>query len=447
MIQLETQRLRPQVQLKPNDVAVEVGGSAEMIILIEGADAASQQAPPLQIEAGAVIVAEVANQGGSLLEVAVAVDGLDADWYARSITSLGLMPGDRGEIEIVIRPPTDAPAGVYPFEVCIWGTADGRDGRFVGATSGNREDGTVSASLVVGDGGFKVVLVPHSLSLESEGKRARARLWMPSAPAPERRMEITVEGIEDSWVTVSPCAVTVRPEESCRVLLVFHPPRDCPDQRLGQQNFVVNVREPDRNLVHKVGGILRVLPFGGQIMQSSYLQYLPSIYSTDPMVGRLLLVFESVLEPIEQVIDQIAQYFDPELAPESFVPWLASWVALALDEKLPMQQRRLLVKRAMELYRWRGTRRGLKEAVELSTGARALIVENFDGLTLDAEARLGLNTRLGRRQDYHIVVTLVIPDDRDPRGVVDVARTIIEENKPAHLGYILRVAPRVAGGR
>ena len=50
MIQLETQRLRPQVQLKPNDVAVEVGGSAEMIILIEGADAASQQAPPLQIE-------------------------------------------------------------------------------------------------------------------------------------------------------------------------------------------------------------------------------------------------------------------------------------------------------------------------------------------------------------------------------------------------------------
>ncbi len=263
---------------------------------------------------------------------------------------------------------------------------------------------------------------------------------MPSAPSPDRVLDISVEGLEESWVTVSPSTVIVRSEEVARALLVFHPPRDCPDARLGQQNFVAVARDRDGGGVSRTAGVLRVLPFGGRSMESSYLQFLPSIYSSDPMVGRLLLIFESVLKPIEVVIDQMALYFDPELAPEEFVPWLALWVTLTLDEKLPLEQRRRMVKGAMELYRWRGTKRGLKQAVELGTGVRALVVENFDGLRLDREARLGLNAQLGRRYDHSIVVTLVVPEGADVRTLLDVARTIIEEEKPAHLNYLLRAA-------
>ncbi len=66
--------------------------------------------------------------------------------------------------------------------------------------------------------------------------------------------------------------------------------------------------------------------------KSSYLEYLPAIYSQGDFMGRFLMIFESILGPMEGVIDNISHYFDAGTAPEELLPWLASWVNLALDE-------------------------------------------------------------------------------------------------------------------
>ena len=65
--------------------------------------------------------------------------------------------------------------------------------------------------------------------------------------------------------------------------------------------------------------------------RSSYLDHLPAIYSEGDFMGRFLMIFESVLGPMEGVIDNIAHYFDAATAPKELLPWLASWVNLALD--------------------------------------------------------------------------------------------------------------------
>lgn len=65
---------------------------------------------------------------------------------------------------------------------------------------------------------------------------------------------------------------------------------------------------------------------------SSYLQYLPAIYRDNMFLGRFLCIMESVMKPIEGIIDNIACYFDPYLTPEEFLPWLAGWVGLTQDE-------------------------------------------------------------------------------------------------------------------
>jgi phage tail-like protein len=159
---------------------------------------------------------------------------------------------------------------------------------------------------------------------------------------------------------------------------------------------------------------------------SSYLQYLPPIYQDDPFAGRFLLIFESILDPLERVIDQIHHYFDPLLAPEPLLPWLASWVDLVLNEKWSLERRRALVRHAAELYRWRGTRRGISEYIRIYTGFVPVIDE--PDRVRSGEPALPPH------------VFRVILDVPDPEMINrELLETIIEVEKPAHTSYILEI--------
>src|SRR5262249_7895712 len=122
---------------------------------------------------------------------------------------------------------------------------------------------------------------------------------------------------------------------------------------------------------------------------SSYLQYLPAPFHDDPFIGRFLRVFESVLSPIEQMVDALPHYFDPNLAPSQLLPWLAAWVGVELDENWPETRQRALVRSIADLYRWRGTRRGLREHLRLYAGHEPLIVESFSGMRVGQDGVLG----------------------------------------------------------
>ncbi len=172
--------------------------------------------------------------------------------------------------------------------------------------------------------------------------------------------------------------------------------------------------------------------------ESRLLDYLPSVYREDPMMGRFLLIFESVLNPIENTVDNLALYFDPRLTPESLLPWLASWVDLALDPGWPLERRRELVRNAAWLYRWRGTRRGLSEYLRIYTGVLPQIIEYIPGMILDGKTQLGVNTVLGSSgTGHHFTVILEI------KGIENinlrVVRKIIENQKPAHTVYTLEI--------
>jgi phage tail-like protein len=174
-------------------------------------------------------------------------------------------------------------------------------------------------------------------------------------------------------------------------------------------------------------------------MSSTYMQYLPAPFQGDELLGRFLGIFESILAPIEETIDGVAEALDPRLAPDAFLPWLASWTGVELDEHWPVAAQRELIARAAELHRWRGTRRGLREHLRLYTGEAPLIVENFSGLRLGQDACLGVNTRLGRPHAHCVYVTaLAAPPAALDEGVL---RRILEADTPAHVDYRLEVRP------
>lgn len=166
---------------------------------------------------------------------------------------------------------------------------------------------------------------------------------------------------------------------------------------------------------------------------STYLQYLPAPFHADPLVGRFLLIPEAILAPIEEMLDSIAFYFDPRLTPAELLPWLATWVGVELDENWPLDRQRELVAWAVRLFRWRGTRRGMREHLRVYTGCAPLIVENSDGLRLSNDGTLGENASLGLPRRHWLTLTVFATD---PATIDErVVRQIIEFQKPAHVGY------------
>lgn len=257
---------------------------------------------------------------------------------------------------------------------------------------------------------------------------------------------IRVEGLPEGWYTLSTEVLRVPGVEWGEALLVIHPPHNDPSAPLGEYEFAVQLTPLPDGRPTVVPGRVVVLAPGGIALHSRLLQYLPGVYRSDTFLARFLLIFQSILDPIEREIDTTHLYLDPELTPARFLPWLASWLDVTLDPNLDESQQRTLIVRAVELARWKGTRRALREELQIRTGGRPLIVENFDGMRLGQDASLGLNTHLGVRRDQWISVTLAKSDGQTVNH--QQVDHLVNELKPVHVGHVVRVvaAPSTLGG-
>jgi phage tail-like protein len=178
-----------------------------------------------------------------------------------------------------------------------------------------------------------------------------------------------------------------------------------------------------------------------------YLRYLPELYERDEFMGRFLMLFESFLAPIEGQVDTVPHYLDPRTTPTEFLAWLAGWLGLELDERLPQARQRELIRAAIWLYRRRGTKRALADYLEIYTGGKAQIVEHRAmDFVLGAQGRLGHGVAFGRGNRPHaFTVNLSLPAEGsagDPRQEARYRRVIeeiIEAEKPAHTSYTLNI--------
>lgn len=103
---------------------------------------------------------------------------------------------------------------------------------------------------------------------------------------------------------------------------------------------------------------------------------LPAILQEDEFVMNVVDALDTLLAPVLLTLDNLDAYLDPMLAPDDFVLWLAEWMGLLLDETWPIEFTRAAVARTVDLYRWRGTVRGIREVLELYTGVDVAIQES-----------------------------------------------------------------------
>jgi phage tail-like protein len=184
------------------------------------------------------------------------------------------------------------------------------------------------------------------------------------------------------------------------------------------------------------------IPNGKPPLPYQFSQFLPAIYQTPD--GEFLRQFLAGLEylwgPMESFLEDVSVLYDTNRTPTDFLPWLSSWVGLVLDANWPERKQRLLIRKAVHLYQWRGTRRGIEEFLELYTGLRPQISEPFVGSLIGPETMIGPEAVIGDVPEHCFVVTVFVAEGEEVNE--RAIRAILDAEKPAHTAYDLHIERR-----
>ncbi|MGB8217828.1 MAG: phage tail protein [Candidatus Methanoperedens sp.] len=152
------------------------------------------------------------------------------------------------------------------------------------------------------------------------------------------------------------------------------------------------------------------------------------------------------LKGIEEILDEIQNYFDPYNTPREFLQWLAGWMALILKEEQDWNandniKKRDLIARIIPLYQKRGTLQGLKEYIKIYVGedVKVSIYELLEPFRVGVTSTVGMNTVIGEGLPYYfqVYMELAVPDRVLLEKKRQAINDIINQEKPAHTYYTL----------
>jgi phage tail-like protein len=162
---------------------------------------------------------------------------------------------------------------------------------------------------------------------------------------------------------------------------------------------------------------------------------MPAIYQDGDFGLRYLEALETLLDPIVGTLDVLARYFHPTLAPRDVLDLLAAWLGLAVDESWADERLRDALSREGEISRRRGTKPGMQLALEIAFPKIPLRVEDGGGVTWSTKPE---STTKAPPPSFIVYCDMPIPEQTQ----LAIAR-VIEQIKPVHVGYRLRVkAPK-----
>ncbi|MCR2802449.1 phage tail protein [Paenibacillus soyae] len=170
--------------------------------------------------------------------------------------------------------------------------------------------------------------------------------------------------------------------------------------------------------------------------RETYLNYLPAVYQEDEesrdFLERYLSMFGTLFSELETEIGDLSRFIDPHRAEGEHLRWLATWLGLAADDSWTDEQVRAFIHAAHDLYRYRGTKRGMLQTIETYTGMEPIIVEQFQTKAMRDNAELRtLMEQLYGDNPYSFTV-LLRPEQAPSEKQRVVIEELLEEQKPAY---------------
>ncbi|MFD2331948.1 phage tail protein [Cohnella sp. GCM10020058] len=170
--------------------------------------------------------------------------------------------------------------------------------------------------------------------------------------------------------------------------------------------------------------------------RQTLLSYLPAVYQQETggrgFLERYLALFGTLFDEMEERIDGMARQFDRETVGGGQLRWLASWLGLDTNEYWSDDAIRRLIRAAPDMYRYRGTRRGIEQAIETLTGMKPIIVEpaQYKALRERGDWRAVVDRLYGN--DPFTFSVLLHPDQARSDMEKVLLRQLVDDIKPAH---------------
>lgn len=139
----------------------------------------------------------------------------------------------------------------------------------------------------------------------------------------------------------------------------------------------------------------------------------------DTFLARYLGIFESIFLPIAWTVDNFELFLSPTTAPIQFLPWFEAWSG-PLPSTDEATSRRLL-RAAIRLKAWQGTKYGLRLLLWLYTGKKCQIIDQ------QHQSALGAKAQTLRAHEFCVKFSVTYSDPEQKS-----LRKLIELHKPAH---------------
>jgi phage tail-like protein len=174
-------------------------------------------------------------------------------------------------------------------------------------------------------------------------------------------------------------------------------------------------------------------------------QMLPKHNRRDDQTGdlfRFIACLQEVTDLLLADVDRWPDIFDLERAPEGFVDLILQDLGNPFPFELDAMGKRRLASVLVEMYRQKGTAKGIQNAIRFFLGIDISAITPFNADTLIlGESELGLDWVLGpsdrfARYAFNVEVARILAD-RERRQL----RAIVEYLKPAHTHFVDLVEP------
>jgi phage tail-like protein len=192
--------------------------------------------------------------------------------------------------------------------------------------------------------------------------------------------------------------------------------------------------------------------------RQSSLQFLPPVFHEDAVsadfIDRFLSYFDTIFAEAETLIESFTAYLSPNGVPSGeFLKWLGQWFDLQFLAVWDDEVRRTFIRRAIELYKQRGTIAGMKAILELHTGVKPTLIEHFrlvnymDAFEADAPDLPNNMLYVGGQplppletpaQGAHRFTVLLPAYTVSSVDQEQTIRRLIEAQKPTHTDFELR---------
>ncbi|MBQ7365666.1 MAG: phage tail protein [Spirochaetaceae bacterium] len=177
-----------------------------------------------------------------------------------------------------------------------------------------------------------------------------------------------------------------------------------------------------------------------KVASKNPIRHLPSIYQENDFLRNYLMIFQHIMNETSITLDNIDNLFRPMEVDSRFLPLISSWIGVNHELLGTEDIARKVLQYAVPLYRYRGTKLGMRALLFLVTGVVPEIIEGdlpFEAMSITEQTDISSVILESDRKDSIFSVYFPVYTEEFSSDLRKRIYRIVQNEKPINTrGYI-----------